>query len=183
MKTFLWITIGLTTTLALVSVSASDREHKEDKHGREYSSLADIRAVNNPKYLAECGSCHFAYQPGLLPAESWKRIMQTLDQHFGENAELNAEDTHMLTSYLVDHAASSSGYGRSGAFAHYQGDAPLRITETPYFKRKHHEVPLRFLKDSRIGSFSNCSACHQQAAKGNYDEDGVRIPGAEGWHD
>jgi hypothetical protein len=29
-------------------------------------------------YLNECGSCHTAYAPGLLPARSWKRMLAEL---------------------------------------------------------------------------------------------------------
>ncbi|MCW9089130.1 MAG: diheme cytochrome c, partial [Gammaproteobacteria bacterium] len=28
----------------------------------------DVAPVKNELYQSECGSCHFAYQPGLLPA-------------------------------------------------------------------------------------------------------------------
>ncbi|HPQ24397.1 MAG TPA: cytochrome C, partial [Gammaproteobacteria bacterium] len=49
-----------------------------------------VAPVDNPLYLQECGSCHFAYQPGLLPARSWNNLMGGLENHFGENAELPA---------------------------------------------------------------------------------------------
>lgn len=28
-----------------------------------------------PKYRQECATCHVAYPPGALPAESWRRIL------------------------------------------------------------------------------------------------------------
>ena len=39
-----------------------------------------------PAYTQECGSCHLAYPPGLLPALSWQRLMGGLDRHFGTDA-------------------------------------------------------------------------------------------------
>ncbi len=33
----------------------------------------DVAPVKNALYLEECGACHFAYQPGLLPSRSWKK--------------------------------------------------------------------------------------------------------------
>jgi aldehyde:ferredoxin oxidoreductase len=55
-------------------------------------------------------------------------------------------------------------------------ETPLRITETPYFKRKHHEVSSATFKRNKIKTASNCMACHQEADRGNFSEDDVRIP-------
>jgi hypothetical protein len=38
----------------------------------------------------ECGACHMAFQPGLLPAASWRQVMSGLAKHFGEDASLDA---------------------------------------------------------------------------------------------
>jgi hypothetical protein len=29
-----------------------------------------------PKYRQECAACHIAYPPGMLPADSWRRILE-----------------------------------------------------------------------------------------------------------
>lgn len=34
-----------------------------------------------PSYAQECGSCHMAFAPALLPAPSWQRIMNGLGRH------------------------------------------------------------------------------------------------------
>lgn len=72
-----------------------------------------VAPVENPQYLEECGSCHFAYQPGLLPARSWTKVMAGLENHFGENAELPPEDVKSLTDYLLKNAADHASYKRS----------------------------------------------------------------------
>jgi hypothetical protein len=54
--------------------------------------------------------------------------------------------------------------------------APLRITETRWFVRKHDEVPRATWSRKSIGSAANCVACHRQAEQGNFEEDAVRIP-------
>ena len=41
--------------------------------------------ANNAVYAEECGTCHFLYLPGLLPAGSWVRIMEGAGDHFGED--------------------------------------------------------------------------------------------------
>ncbi len=131
-------------------------------------------------YREECGACHVAYPAGLLPAESWSTIMTTLDDHFGENAELSAETTAMISAYLTDNAGKP---GR-GMLKRLKGDAPLRITELPYFVRKHDEVPERLVSgNDEVGSFSNCNACHERAESGDFDEDTVSIPGYGRWDD
>jgi hypothetical protein len=47
-----------------------------------------VPPVRNPAMLKECGVCHIAYPPQMLPARSWKKIMAGLADHFGENATL-----------------------------------------------------------------------------------------------
>ena len=64
-----------------------------------------VAPVTNPQYIDECGSCHMAYQPGLLPARSWQKIMGGLADHFGDNAELDPDVLVGLTAYLVDNSA------------------------------------------------------------------------------
>ena len=65
-----------------------------------------------------------------------------------------------------------------------KGDAPLRITELPYFVRKHDEIPERMVSGNEdVGSFSNCNACNQRAESGDFDEDSVRFPGYGRWDD
>ncbi|MEW5755501.1 MAG: diheme cytochrome c [Pseudomonadota bacterium] len=146
----------------------------------------DVAPVTLDKYKQECGSCHFAYQPGLLPARSWEKMMATLDDHFGENAELDAQVAKDLTAYLVEHAADKSDYKRSAGInkSIAAGEAPLRITETAYFKRKHNELPKRAVEDNpKVKSFSKCETCHVNADKGSYNEHEVRIPGFGRWED
>ena len=49
---------------------------------------------------------------------------------------------------------------------------------TGIFIRKHDEIPRRMVQDNpKVGSFSQCSNCHNLAEKGIFDEDTVNIPG------
>ena len=54
-----------------------------------------VEPVTNVDYQNECGACHFAYQPGLLPARSWQALMTGLDQHFTEAKMLTRIDTYL----------------------------------------------------------------------------------------
>ncbi len=109
---------------------------------------------------AECGACHMAFPARLLPATSWKKIMQGLSDHFGEDASLDPETAKHITSYFMKN--SEKGRFRNPA---------LRITELRWFVKEHrdHEVSRRAKK--RAGTMSNCKACHRGADRGNFDDD------------
>jgi len=127
----------------------------------------------------ECGSCHTAYAPGLLPARSWRKMLTELDRHFGEDAGLQEPLRLALLKDLEDMAAD-------GAFADQRmrriagyipaNAAPQRISETGYFKFIHDEVPKSFWQRKAIGTPANCIACHPRANEGRYGEREVRIP-------
>lgn len=147
---------------------------------------SSVAKVENPVYIEECGSCHMAYPPGLLPAISWEKLMAGLEDHFGDNAELNVETHHSISQFLFDNSADRSPYRRSQKFSRSinYNNVPLRITETPYFRHEHHEIPMRMVtKNPEIKSISNCDACHTGAQQGYFNEHNIRIPGYGRWDD
>jgi len=162
--------------------------------GRQYDPASQrsrqkapgVAPVNNLQYLEECGSCHFPYQPGLLPARSWAKVMGNLDNHFSENAELPAEDGNILLDYLLKNSADNSSYKRSVKIMNSlrPGDAPLRVSETPYFLKKHDELTPKMVQNNpEVGSFSKCEACHTEAARGSFSEREILIPNFGPWEE
>ncbi|MFC1749071.1 diheme cytochrome c [Pseudomonadota bacterium] len=149
------------------------------------ASGGSVTPVTNKLYVDECGSCHFAYQPAFLPASSWRKVMETLDDHFGENAELPNEDRDALTEYLVKNAGTGSGRGDIAKFIRSirSGDVPLRISELPYFQKEHRKIPQRIVESEQVGSLSKCETCHRRAAEGSYREREINIPGYGRWDD
>lgn len=167
-------------SLAIAGVAIGDDDRGEHHGGGRLGRRLDVAPVSNELYAKECGSCHFAYQPGLLPARSWKKMMGTLDKHFGDNAELDAETQNALTAWLVANSAETSGYKASVKILNSikPNEEPLAISKTAYFVRKHHEVPERMVKgNQQVKSFAACAKCHTAADKGSYDEHEVNIPG------
>lgn len=145
-----------------------------------------VAPVTDPIYAEECGSCHFAYPPGLLPAASWQRIMTSLDDHFGDNAELDSKTVAWLSRYLTANAADTSGYRRSRAMMsslRYTRTPPMRITKIPYFVHEHREIPRQIVKLPEVGSLSNCNACHIYADMGSFNEHEIWIKGVGRWED
>lgn len=140
-----------------------------------------VRPVDNKTYKTECSSCHMAYQPGLLPAKSWEKLLTPagLHNHFGEVADLDKDTLQEVVNYAVANSAEKSWFKRARSItaSTKDGAAPLRITEVRYINRKHHDIPDAMIKGNKqVQSLSRCDACHTEAEKGNYDADTVRIP-------
>jgi len=121
-----------------------------------------------PKYTQECAACHVAFPPGMLPADSWRRVLSNLPHHYGADASLDVVTVNELATWL---SANAGTYKR-------MRDAPAedRITQSAWFIREHDEVPGTVWKRPAVKSASNCAACHMQAAQGDFDEHNVRIP-------
>jgi hypothetical protein len=150
-----------TAGLMLASVLAAGAATADDHHG-----IARARML--PAYPQECGSCHVAYPPGMLPAASWQRLMNNLPRHFGTDASLDAATTRELAAWLAANAGTSR---------RVREEPPQdRITRSTWFVRKHDEVPAASWKLPAVQSPSRCGACHTQADQGDFDEHRVRIP-------
>jgi hypothetical protein len=152
----------LLAVLAAASLGAHAKYNGEDR-GKPV-----MPSVSNTKMQAECSGCHMAYPAGLLPAASWKRVMTGLDKHFGTDASLPAADTREITDYLLKYA--SNRWTAS--------TAPLRITESEWFKTKHNngEINPAVWKRESVKSPANCAACHQGAERGDFEERNIKIP-------
>ena len=86
------------------------------------SADTHISTVSNPTWKAECSSCHVAYPPSLLPADSWRALMSGLDKHFGVDASVDAKSAAEIGAFLQKNAGRNRGASTKPI---------LRITETP----------------------------------------------------
>lgn len=118
------------------------------------------------KWQSECGTCHVAYPPRFLTAADWERLMNSLDRHFGDNASVDANTARDILGYLKRHAGSGSQHSAN----------TLRITDTPWFSRKHREFSATAWDNPAVKSPSNCTACHVDAARGDWSERGILLP-------
>ncbi len=176
-------TLSVLVLAATVSL-ASGAAMADDDYGTSRRG-PDVAPVKHALYRDECGSCHFAYQPGLLPAQSWRKLMGSLEDHFGENAELDEATRQELLDLLVANAAENSETRRSAKILRSVGkESPMRITEVPYIRRKHDEIPARLIRGNPdVRSLSNCAACHTRADSGSFAEREIDIPGIGRWDD
>lgn len=123
--------------------------------------------ATDPTWKTECGSCHVAYPPALLPAASWRAVMSGLEKHFGTDASLDAATAARVTTFLERNAGRERVASATPA---------LRITETRWFRHEHDEVPGAVWKSPKVKSPSNCAACHAGAERGDFSEDNAQIP-------
>lgn len=166
----LWTTLGLGVAVWALPLRAGD---DDDGHGHRPTT-----PVSSPAYQEECGSCHLAYPPGLLPARSWAAIMTSLEDHFGQNAEVEEATQQELTRYLLENAAETGSHRRSrkvlrGVPAER---TPLRISTLPYIWRKHDELRPEVFARPAVTRRANCTACHSGAERGDFDDDRVKVP-------
>ncbi len=144
-----------------------------------------VKPVDNKRYNDECGSCHFPYQPGLLPAKSWEKLLTPagLHDHFGEVADLDKDTLEAIRTYVLANSSDKSYYLISRKInVATEDETPLRITQVRYIRRKHHDIPEKMIKGNKdVQSLSNCNACHTKAEKGIFKEDTVNIPNYPGY--
>ena len=148
------------TTIAVIAGSVGITGVRADDDGRRYRAT-------DPVWKEECGSCHIAYPPRLLPASNWKQIMSGLDKHFGSDASLDQKTADHIAAFLERNA------GRERAS---RTSSTLRITDTRWFRHEHDEISARTWNNPKVKSASNCEACHTGAANGDFSEHRVRIP-------
>lgn len=143
----------------------------------EHGSGKNLPPVTDELYRKTCGACHFAYQPGLLPERSWKKILGSEGRHPGGVLYLDSSTKDKIREYLVKNSAEYSPSKRSGKMLASidSGRTPLRITDVPYIKHKHCQIHDEVFKRKYVGSRGNCIACHRKARQGIYDR-GVIIP-------
>jgi hypothetical protein len=150
--------------------------------GAAVRAVADDRfpPIANEAVRSECGGCHIAYQPEMLPQRSWRRLMDGITDHFGEELGLDKETARQVLRYLLDNAADRSETKGARKFLRglRSGDNLIRITDTPRWREKHHELPESVWSDPRIAFKGACEVCHTEAERGLYDDDeSLRVPG------
>jgi diheme cytochrome c len=159
-----------------VAFGADDRYVKE-KPG----SMNGFLPVKNEQYLKECGACHFAYLPGLMPARDWEAVMTTLDKHFGENVQLPEPTRAALLRYLTENAADRSPYHGSQWLNDNipASHTTRRITAIPYVAFKHTVVKEAISRNFAIAvrKLTNCQQCHTEIENGSIGIHELYIPG------
>ena len=122
-------------------------------------------------YNQQCNVCHFAYPPGMLPAASWKKLMDAMPQHFTGQVMMNIDTQEEIATWLQANA---------GTFALVAEEPPQhRITQSVWWTKIHMnnpKVPAAVWKKPSVSKGAACVTCHQTAAKGEYNARSVQVP-------
>jgi cytochrome b len=127
-------------------------------------------------YARECGACHTAYHPSLLPGSAWIAVMDGLAQHFGEDASLDPGTAQSIRAYLAANSAETYDTKPANLLRIADPAEPLRITATPFWRRVHRSIPVQVFSAKTVGSPSQCGACHRDAATGLFSPLSIAIP-------
>lgn len=145
----------------------------------------DFAPAQNELYKKECASCHFAYSPAMLPANSWIHMMDNLANHYGADASLENEQVTSLKEYLRANSSETSNTKRSRKINASLEPNTLytSLTQIPYLQKKHRKIDKYLIEQKEVKSLARCAACHRDAEKGIFDDKTVNIPNYGAWHD
>ena len=115
-------------------------------------------------WTRECGSCHLAYPPSLLPLRSWERTLQEQEKHFGEDLSLSQASAATLLKAAAVPPPSWAAWKLAQSVP--AAEAPLRISEIGFWREVHHALPDAQFKPPRANGRHDCEACHRDAASG-----------------
>lgn len=121
-------------------------------------------------YRAECGSCHLAYPPALLAPAEWSVLLQRLDHHFGTDASVEPATLASLRRLLAPGAIAPVPAAADSA-----RQLP-RISTQRWFVKEHRNAGQGTAGASGAPRFSDCAACHTQAAQADFSESSLRLP-------
>ncbi len=143
-----------------------------------YRPFVGPTLADNALWREECGSCHTAYHPVLLPAASWQALLQQQETHFGEDLVLDEDTIAALETFHVNHAAETLRTEAAYKILHsiLPHTLPLRITETPYWRDKHADIADALWRSEKVRSQANCGACHKDAQQGTYEDGAMHLP-------
>ena len=171
-----------TAAIAIAAMIAGVAYGIDDNFDPAKYDKGGFAPITNAQYTAECGSCHFAYLPGMLPARSWQKLMAGSDKHFGESLSLRPEVSKALEEYLIANAADHTDFRGSKLMLYRLEDevAPTRITALPLMRQRHVVVTKLMgppFPKVTVKSLTNCEACHERAATGSFAYKEIVVPG------
>ena len=149
MNWFRTIFLLISCIVMLVTYSFADEQHTKERkdknhHNQESDENGDKRlpSPQNQTYLNFCGSCHFAYQPGLLPRASWEKMMS--EGHFGTLDEQTRKQI-MVFCHIWKQRVSHPQYFRLSAVAWRNNSLPLlsgHLTVQAFKPLRKHSLKL-----------------------------------------
>jgi cytochrome b len=142
--------------------------------GQPYLPFKMAPLAQDATWNKECGGCHVAYHPSILPARSWETLLREQHRHFGEDLDLDDETVQALHDFAIAHGAESHATPLAWKIDSTTPAAaiPLRVTETHYWKHRHAELNAAdWEKTKRFA----CDGCHLDAREGTFLPGAIRV--------
>lgn len=146
-----------TETMAFSLHSAKLAQIETDNSASRLMGTVDLipgrYQLGHEIYLQNCGTCHIAIPPQVMPTQTWLQLLQD-SEHYGVQIPLlKAPNRLILWNYL-------QFFSRPG----YENEAiPYRMAQSRFFKALHPLVEL-----PRALNPISCASCHPQADKFNF---------------
>lgn len=110
--------------------------------------------IGQQTYLENCATCHIAIPPSILPSQTWKKILENPNSHYG----IRLKPIVGINQRLIwDYLSYSSRPLRETTFV------PLLIEQSNYVKILHPRVNL----PTPLGH-TTCVTCHPNASRYDY---------------
>ena len=123
-------------------------------------------------YTQQCTVCHNAYPPGMLSATAWQQLMADMPSHFGGSVMVNVDTQTDISDWLQKNAGTF-------APAATQDPPQHRISQSDWWQKIHRsskKLPASLWQKPVRVSAANCSACHAQAAAGEFNVKTAKVP-------
>lgn len=134
--------------------------------------------ADNTLWREECGDCHLAFHPSLLPARSWKVIMQEQASHFEEDLSLEQDTVKEIETFLLENAAEQGATEAAWKINRSipKTETQLRITKAPYWIKKHQKISQAIWDHPKVNGKVNCAVCHLDAEAGTFEDAAMHLP-------
>ncbi len=172
--------VGAAMLLAIIAAGLSwFQGHLTETPDQLYQPFHGPALPDNPHWREECGACHLAFHPSLLPARSWKVMMEGQASHFGEDLFLEQDAVKKIETFLVENAVEQGLTEAAWKINRsiQKTETLLRITETPYWIKKHKEISGAIWEHPTVNGKVNCAACHMDAEAGTFEDAAMHLPG------
>ncbi|MEO1131774.1 MAG: cytochrome C [Cyanobacteria bacterium J06639_1] len=145
LRTWIGLAVAVAFCLAGWQALAQESVQPEDAWAR-YRAGAQL-------YVENCGSCHLAIPPEVLPGDTWRRVISD-SSHYGVTIEpLQGPFRQSMWTFLRD-------FSRNRLESE---TVPYRVENSRHFKALHPGVTF----ESPV-TLSGCVTCHPQAEAGNF---------------
>ena len=137
--------------------------------------------VLNEAWQTECSDCHLAFHPSLLPARSWQVLFDQQNDHFGDDLALDQDTVDELLAFAKQNSSDQGATEPAHKITRSvpADQAPIRITDVRYWKKKHDDIDEKFWRSTKVKSKANCAACHLDAKEGWFEDSNMRLPDIE----